>query len=96
MEEGQVAALLISDVQAHFAWFQIAVFLAILVLIIVSITLSIRAYAALSEARILYFRASRLTAASAENAPPRIATPIAINAAGRPKKIRAYRGRTLP
>ena len=96
MEEQQVAALLISDVQTHFAWFQVAVLFVVLVLIIISMVLAIRAYAVLSEARILYARASAAGAERASQSPGRIATAAAINAAMRGRKVRLGRGRTLP
>ena len=96
MEEQQVAALLVSDVQAHFAWFQFAVLFVVLILIIVSMTLAVRAYAVLSEARILYVRASEIGVRQGAGSGPRVATADAINAAARGRKLRLGRGRTLP
>ena len=96
MEEQQVAALLVSDVQTHFAWFQFAVMFVVLVLIIVSMTLAVRAYAVLSEARILFSRVADAGAGREPRVAPRIATSGAINAAVRGRKAPPGRRRTLP
>lgn len=96
MEEQQVAALLISDVTTYFAWFQFGVLFIVLALIIVSMILAIRAYTALSEARVLFAQASHISGESGPHTSQRVATAEAINAASRAKKMPSERGRTLP
>ncbi len=97
MDEQQVAALLVNDVQTHFAWFQFAVIFIALALILVSVALASRAYAALSEARILFYRASeRDDGAVGARLSGRVATSETINAASRARKVRTRRGRTIP
>lgn len=97
MNEEQVAARLVADIETHMIWFHFAVLTIGCILILTAVFLSARAYAALSEARMIYFRgrlhesdgALRINAA-------RRSTPENIAAAAIRRKATAQGRRTLP
>lgn len=89
MQEQTVAAVLASDIKSNLAFLEAGAFLATMVLALIGAFLAARAYAALSEARILFWRSSEIAQAlsGAQGRPPRRATPDAINAVVQRKKI---------
>ncbi len=87
MEESAVSAVLMNDIQEHWAFLQIAVFLMTLTLAIVGAFLATRAYAVLSDARILYWRSHEAEKGMSQKQSARRATPDAINSAADRKKV---------
>ena len=63
MEDQDVGALLVRDIEAHMTYLQLGGFFVTIVLALIGVVLSMRAYAVLSEARALYWQASTLGAA---------------------------------
>ncbi len=95
MENQDVASLLARDIEANMALLQLAGVAATLALAIIGAVLSMRAYAVLSEARALYWQASKLSAAAASEAGPRAARAAAINASHAKRKVRSNRLRGI-
>ncbi len=97
MNEHEVAARLVADVEANLAWIQISAIAVGGILLIVSSFLFVRAYSALAEARILYARYSPAADGSAKrDQAQRQATPDNINKAGSPGKPALRHRRRLP
>lgn len=87
MNEQQTAALLASDIQNHLAWFQVSILLVAMFLIVIALILFSRAYAALTEARMIQSQFASENAGSTGSAQPRIATAGNINAGTKARKI---------
>jgi hypothetical protein len=87
--------LLAQDIEANMSFLQLAGAGATLALALIGVVLSMRAYAVLSEARALYWQASKLSAAAASEAGPRAARSAAINASHSKRKIRSNRLRGI-
>ena len=97
MNEQEVAARLVADVEANLAWIQIGSIAVGSVLLIVSSFLFVRAYSALAEARVLYARYSPGADGSAKRqSAQRQATPQNISKAGSPGKPVLRTRRRLP
>jgi hypothetical protein len=96
MEEQQVAALLLEDVETHFAWIVFGVLFVACALVVIASVLAARAYAALDETRILLHGVHDAGNAKSTAGGGRVATPENINASTRRQKIRTRRGRSLP
>lgn len=95
MEDQDVGALLVRDIEAHMTYLQLGGFFVTIVLALIGVVLSMRAYAVLSEARALYWQASTLGAAAKSQDAARAARAAAIRAAGSKKKVRSNRRRGL-
>ncbi len=97
MSEEQVAARLVADIETHLAWFHFSALTIGCILMLTAVFLSARAYAALSEARLLYYRGRvHETDGAHGGGARRQSTPANINAAANRRKIPTRRGRTLP
>jgi hypothetical protein len=95
MEDQDVGALLVQDIEAHMTYLQLGGFAVTIVLALIGVILSMRAYAVLSEARALYWQASALSASAATTDAARAARAAAIRAAQSKKKIRSNRIRGI-
>jgi len=93
MEEQEVAARLVSDIEANMTWLQLGGITAAAVLALVGVVLAMRAYTVLSEARQLYWKASALSEAAGAAGSARAARAEAIKAASSKKKLRSNRVR---
>lgn len=91
MENQEVAALLMQDIEAHMTFLQLGGFAVTIVLALIGVVLAMRAYAVLSEARGLYWQASALSASALSRDEARAARAAAIKAAGSKKKIKSNR-----
>lgn len=95
MEDQDVGALLVQDIEAHMTYLQLGGFAVTIVLALIGVILSMRAYAVLSEARALYWQASALGASAAANDSSRAARAAAIRASSKKKKLPKKRRRGL-
>lgn len=95
MENQDVAALLAQDIASNMTYLQLGGVVMTLALALIGVVLSMRAYAVLSEARALYWQASKLSEAAASDAGPRAARAAAIKAAHTKKKLKSNRVRGL-
>lgn len=84
-----------SDLHSNIAWFEFGALLIACILLIISAVLAARAYAALSEMRMLTHRADMGSPAHGRLSGARQSTPENIGAAARRVKARANR-RSLP
>ena len=95
MDNGEAAALLAQDIEANMTALQLAGVAITLGLALIGVVLSMRAYAVLSEARALYWQASRLSAEAAAATSARAARAASINASHAKRKIRSNRVRGI-
>ena len=86
MTEQQVAELLANDINSNFAWIQLGFTAVSCLLLIISIILAMRGYAAMSEARLLH-RAAPDKAELRDK--KRRALSVKINEASHRRKIRS-------
>jgi len=93
MEEQEVAARLVSDIEANMTWLQLGGVAVTVTLAVIGIVLAMRAYAVLSEARALYWKASALSDAAKNAGGARAALAAAIKAQGSRKKLKTNRVR---
>lgn len=87
MQQEEVSAVLLQDIQSNMALFQIGGLLLSLLLAVIGVVLAIRAYAVLSEARELYW--------AADNGAEKMREPAMAVPHQKPRKIRSNRLRGL-
>lgn len=94
MENQATAELLIQDLEANILFLQVGAFVLTIILALVGLTLAMRAYTVLSEARALYWQASAGHSHPSENN-ARAARAAAIRAAQSRRKKSAGPGGTV-
>ena len=91
MENQEVAALLMQDIEANMTYLQVGVLAASFLLALIGLVLALRAYNVLNEARTLYWQASVGAPAKSSSDSARVARAAAVSAAGSKKKLKSNR-----
>ncbi|MEZ5893795.1 MAG: hypothetical protein R3C58_11725 [Parvularculaceae bacterium] len=93
MDEQAVAAVLAQDIGDHFTAIQIGAFVVMLVLAVTGAALAMRAYAIMSEAQAIYWRAMSMLSAASPTDEARKARAQAIRSSQPLRRVKSGRAR---